>query len=137
MCNVGHMESRLCNPLPCCKRRVIRPEKVISRALKCETDFLRQTDNGGCPDPRPSKCFFFLFFLGNSIQLNIIIMGMNDKEYLYTYTCWYGYTFLGFKHAFLASPYGGLYVLYFIVIYSSKHHHNIILKNTINNLKTS
>jgi hypothetical protein len=24
--------------------RVIRPEKVISRALKCETDFLRQTD---------------------------------------------------------------------------------------------
>jgi hypothetical protein len=26
------------------ERRVIRPEKVISRALKCETDFRRQTD---------------------------------------------------------------------------------------------
>jgi hypothetical protein len=25
----------------------------------------RQTDNSGCPDPKPSKYFSFLFFLGN------------------------------------------------------------------------
>jgi hypothetical protein len=66
--NMGIFSDPMKDPNGSFWRRVIRPEKVISRALKCETDFLRrtdrQTDNSGCPDPRPSKFFFFFSFSG-------------------------------------------------------------------------
>jgi hypothetical protein len=52
-------------------RRVIRPEKVISRAVKCETDFLRRTDRQTIVVAHtlgPRNIFFFFSFSGTVVH---------------------------------------------------------------------